>query len=191
MGWLCGELQGSVGDVLTDREPHHMVPGVVRRNAAPSCADHNNEFGLIVGKVAVELDVVGGSGQTRWELCEDERAFGEIHVGFSGVPGVIQADGEDGSWAWDWWSENCAGDCTFWGSAVELDSVQFSVTVDGFHRVPRERPIRGRRKVVPVLAINEHGSAVEIPQSECHQKSLFRPGRSSATSDCACRSVRS
>ena len=113
MGWFCGELQGSVGDVLSDREPHHMVPGVVRRNAAPSCADHDNEFGLIVSKVAVELDVVGGSGQTRRELCEDERAFGEIHVGFSGVPGVIQADGEDGSWAWDWWSENCAGDCTF------------------------------------------------------------------------------
>ena len=28
---------------------------------------------------------------------------------------------------------------------------------------------------MPVLAINEHGSAVEIPQSEGHQKSLFRP----------------
>ena len=88
-----------------------MVPGVVRRNAAPSCADHDNEFGLMVNEVAVELDVVGGSGQCR-QNCE-EQALGEIHVGFSGVPGVIQADGEDGSWAWDWWSENCAGDCTF------------------------------------------------------------------------------
>jgi hypothetical protein len=66
------------------------------------------------------------------------------------------------------------------GSAVELDGVQFSVTVDSFHRVSREGPIGGRRKVVPVLAIDEHGSAVEIRQSEGHQKSLFRPGRSSA-----------
>ena len=95
-----GELQGSMEINGPTVSPITWFQ-VVRRNAAPSCADHDNEFGLIVSNVVVELTLSVAPARHDGNFVKTSGR--EIHVAV-GVPGVIQADGEDGSWAWDWWS---------------------------------------------------------------------------------------
>jgi hypothetical protein len=91
------ELKDALGDVIGETVAGDRLHRLVLGEIAGAAADDDAQLDLIVelGRALGDHGVVVRAADGARRLVEDQRLLGKRHAGFSGMVGVVEADGQE------------------------------------------------------------------------------------------------
>ncbi len=115
----CRALVIAGGHVINDGVAEDMIRPAFRSDVAAAAANHESEFGLVIGSFRDlwKNDVRSGPDDGGWELVEDGRNFWNLCSGFGGVIAIIQTN-----------TDQLA---RFWNGRKQFDVLQAMFSISG------------------------------------------------------------